>query len=109
MGFYQFTQNNTGGDFQVNDDIAHFVLIEADSYKEANNRAENVGVYFNGCDTGEDCPCCGDRWYELEDYDDNTNEPLIYGSKPNEYNGKMFKKEYRIHYLDGRVEKGNCY
>ena len=29
-------------------------------------------VYFNGVYNGDDCPCCGDRWYKLEENDLKT-------------------------------------
>jgi hypothetical protein len=59
--FYDFTQNNSGGHFVTDDKICHRLLIEADSKREAEWIAEDLGVYFDG--GGGDCPCCGDRWY----------------------------------------------
>jgi hypothetical protein len=36
----------------------------AESTSEANTLAEKFArVYFDGVDSGDDCPCCGDRWY----------------------------------------------
>lgn len=58
--FFEFDQNNSGGIFTR---PAHSVWIEADSADEANKLAEENGLYFNGCDDGLDCDCCGDRWY----------------------------------------------
>ena len=58
--FFTYRQNNSGGYFYGN----LLVIVEADSYKEADRIAEADGeVYFNGCTRGHDCPCCGDRWY----------------------------------------------
>jgi hypothetical protein len=37
-----------------------------------------VGLYFNGCRKGIDCPCCGDRWSEAWASDADP-EPMIYG------------------------------
>lgn len=62
---YEFSQNNSGGGFEENDKICHTVVIQAGSAKEANKKAEELGVYFDGCDKGLDCSCCGDRWYEV--------------------------------------------
>ena len=39
------------------------MFIEAESSDEAASIAEDLGCYWDGCDTGNDCPCCGDRWY----------------------------------------------
>ena len=36
--------------------------IWAHSAKQADAIAEQNGVYFDGCQEGLDCPCCGDRW-----------------------------------------------
>lgn len=65
MGFYEFTQNNTGGVFEINDKVCHRLFIEANSADEANEIAKGLGVYFDGCSKGLDCSCCGDRWYEV--------------------------------------------
>ena len=61
--FYEFNQNNSGGSFVVNENVCHRIVIEAYSEKEAIEKAEELGCYWNGCDDGSDCPCCGDRWY----------------------------------------------
>lgn len=63
-GWYEFHQNNSGGFFEVNDDVAPTVLIQAGSAKEANSKAQEIGIYFDGCRDGRDCNCCGDRWRE---------------------------------------------
>lgn len=61
--FYEFNQNNSGGSFITTQDLAHRVIIEANSSNEADIIGENLGMYWDGCSTGNDCPCCGDRWY----------------------------------------------
>jgi len=67
--FYEFSQNNSGGSFDVDKDVCHRLFIEATNAEQANGIAQNLGVYFDGCDSGMDCDCCGDRWYEADDYD----------------------------------------
>lgn len=62
MHFYQWDQNNSGGSFDVNDKLCHRVVIEADTYKEAEKKALDMGIYYNGVILGLDCGCCGDRW-----------------------------------------------
>jgi hypothetical protein len=74
--FFEFHQNNTGGSFTG---PAHYVIVEADSAHEANEIAEDLGLYWNGCDEGYDCPCCGDRWYPLWDDEEGSDEPEVYG------------------------------
>lgn len=66
-GFYLFSQNNSGGSFDVDEKVCHTVVIEAESADEANSLAKDIGVYFDGCYQGIDCDCCGDRWYEVSD------------------------------------------
>lgn len=64
MKFYNFDQNNSGGSFvhQPESGIGYNVCIEAESMQEAIDKAESIGLYFNGCEYGQDCSCCGDRW-----------------------------------------------
>jgi hypothetical protein len=82
--FYTFTQNNSGGSFDRDEmrGIAPYVIVEADSCDQANDRAEAIGLYFDGVDGGGDCSCCGDRWYRAHDGD---AEPEIYGAPPEKY------------------------
>lgn len=107
MKFYTYRQTNSGGEFIVNEKLSQFVIIEANSHVEANAKAEEVGIYFNGCITGEDCSCCGDRWEELDEYDIGTETPEIHGKKPSEYiSYSPFNYEYRIHFVNGNIESG---
>lgn len=66
--FYEFSQNNSGGSFDVDNDVCHRLFIEATNVEQANSIAQDLGVYFDGCDSGMDCHCCGDRWHEADDY-----------------------------------------
>lgn len=72
LKFFAFQQNNSGGSFDVDDKICHILYIEAHNYEEARKKAMDMGVYFNGCDIGLDCPCCGDRWSDYADEIDLT-------------------------------------
>lgn len=64
MPFFEYSQNNSGGGFDHDPvaGIGYKVVVEADSDEQADAKAEEIGIYFNGCDAGIDCPCCGDRW-----------------------------------------------
>jgi len=91
MSYFTFNQNNSGGEFIG----PRSVIIEADSADEANARAHEYDVYFDGCSTGHDCPCCGDRWSRVYD-NDATDKPEIYGVDPERhrsYDGS------RAHYM----------
>jgi hypothetical protein len=76
--FYVFRQNNSGGYFEINDDVTQFVIIEADNNNDANSRAVEIGIYFDGVDRDLDCGCCGDRWCEAWDTEGEP-EPELYG------------------------------
>lgn len=51
------------------------VYIEAENAEEANEKALQIGIYFNGVEDGIDCPCCGDRWYPVSERDAVENMP----------------------------------
>lgn len=77
--FYTYDQNNSGGHFDVDDDVACNVIIEADSAEEADARAEEIGIYFDD-DYEIDCSCCGTRWSRVWSDDEGKETPQI-GSK----------------------------
>lgn len=97
-----YRQNNSGGSFVEDKErgLGYIVAIEADNAKEANDKAEEIGIYFNGCDYGRDCDCCGDRWFSCDD-DDAESSPNYYGSPLEGFWGiSSF-----IHYKDDRIEE----
>lgn len=120
--FYEYNQNNSGGSFELDEEagISHWVIIEADSEDEADARAEQIGLYFDGNGWGEDaytrdCECCGPRWSPAYR---STDEPQVYDRKV--VDGKIAPVEGRevhswdnmkwmkgpegyIHYKDGSV------
>lgn len=102
MKFFNFSQNNSGGsfDFIPEKGISHNVIIEAKDSEEANYRAERIGLYFDGCDRGQDCSCCGDRWSRAW-ADDGKDVPMVYDSKVVESSGDI--ADVFIHYADGRI------
>jgi hypothetical protein len=77
MKFFNFRQNNTFGSWDINEDVNINVIVEADSPESANEIAVKHGVYFNGCNNGTDCQCCGDRWNDC--YGDGYEVAEIYG------------------------------
>jgi hypothetical protein len=81
--FFEFRQNNSGGSFHRNENVDTRVFIEAVDADHANARALKVGIYFDGCSTGSDCDCCGDRWYETGDHNavESEDDITVYRSK----------------------------
>jgi hypothetical protein len=101
--FYTFHQNNSGGSFVINNNVAPYVIVEADSAVEANQIAEELEIYFNGCSDGIDCECCGDRWWPVDE-DDGTVEPKVYDSDPDKVRRVCVpegKVHARVFYKDG--------
>lgn len=63
MKWFEFSQNNSGGGFHVDEMVTHRVFIQAPTEEEAEKKAFALGVYYDGVYKGVDCDCCGDRWY----------------------------------------------
>ena len=109
--FFEFTQNNSGGSFDVDDKVCHRLFIEAVDEKQAISIAESLGVYFDGCEKGMDCECCGDRW---SSYTEEITFPYEMGIKfttVEEYAQFLADKygwttpDARIFYLNGVVKE----
>lgn len=102
MKFFTFSQNNSGGsfDFLPNRGISHYVIVEARDSDEANDRAERIGLYFDGCESGADCECCGDRWSRAW-ATEGKDVPMVYADEVAESTGDV--ADIYIHYADGRI------
>jgi hypothetical protein len=87
--FYTFSQNNSGGFFKP---PAIHVIVEADSAKEANEIAEENGLYFDGVRDGVDCSCCGDRWSDMWGDEKGDEIPMIYGEPVEQYKSEMYSR-----------------
>ncbi|MEK9748244.1 MAG: hypothetical protein VW443_04740 [Pseudomonadales bacterium] len=104
--WYTFSQNNSGGVW----DGPQYVSVEADTADEANEIAEiHMDIYFDGCHDGSDCPCCGDRWYRVNEHDGDVY-PSVYGKSPktllNGISGMDFggfKSKWAFRSADGKV------
>lgn len=55
--FYEFNQNNSGGSFDVDENVCHRVIIEAIDANHALAIFEPMIENQSGS-----CHCCGDRW-----------------------------------------------
>lgn len=69
MKYFEFCQNNSGGSFDVDEKLCHRLIIQAETELTAIEKVQDMGVYFDGCEKGIDCDCCGDRWYEPSEVD----------------------------------------
>lgn len=114
--FYSYRQNNSGGVYEL---PAVTVVIQAKSIDHADERVQEIGVYFDGCSTGRDCSCCGDRWFgawsdEGDDVPSEYSEPILdkdggdYILTENEFNDAILVDgripKIMIYYMDGTQE-----
>lgn len=83
LKWYEYRQNNSGGAFilEATSGIGQYVWVQARNAKDADSRAQEIGLYFYGCESGQDCDCCGDRWSPQyaywKDDEGTTNEPVL--------------------------------
>ncbi|QEQ94098.1 hypothetical protein SEA_SAFTANT_66 [Streptomyces phage Saftant] len=103
MPFFEYNQNNSGGSFDIDPDagISTVVIVEADNAAEADAKAEEIGLYFDG---DGDCPCCGDRWYAQDGgWKDDAGDPVpsIYGEPISDID---FSSSYRSRWTGGAPE-----
>ena len=104
--FYAYIQNNTGGFFKIEGEkgICQVVIIEAESSEKANDRAESIGLYFDGAWCGTDCPCCGDRWTEVQE-SEGYDAPSVFGESIDLVENVKWLDYAYIHYLNGDIKK----
>lgn len=100
LKWWHFSQNNSGGKFIVDDEVAHDVFIQAPHVDYALFKAHKV-LGSSGYDW---CPCCGERWSFWIDEDEGSVAPEAYGENVFTCDGGYFREEARLHYFDGRVE-----
>jgi hypothetical protein len=106
--FYTYHQNNSGGSYKNNDagGIGPIVIVEATSADDANRRAENIGLYFDGYG---DCECCGNRWHVQSDENEGKETATIYdedvskGVYTSPWSNSSEGIEGYIHHFDGHI------
>lgn len=95
MPFFTFRQNNSHGIFKG----PRYVIVEAKDADTANFLAEgqsSIPVYFDGCASGIDCSCCGDRWDKVRK-DDATETIKIYAREINFFDvDELIKKDPKL-------------
>ena len=100
LKWFGVDQNNSGGHFIINDEVGHWVFVQARNATEATARLKEITK-----DSGEDwCPCCGERWLVWLNEDDGHPEPMIYGTPVRLAKGGFSsREEIRMYAQDGRV------
>lgn len=99
--WFHFSQNNSGGRFVVNDDVAEDVFFQAPSAKDALVKAHAV-LDESAADW---CPCCGERWDFYVEDSDGTAVPMIYETPLTEAEETWCRKGAVVYFFDGRKEK----
>lgn len=100
--FYTFRQNNSGGSFDRDNNVDVYVVVEGADIPDVIERAENIGIYFNGVRKGYDCECCGDRWYKPWDGEELDAVPSIYSEPIDEmWDTRTKGCNTVIHFADG--------
>lgn len=101
LKWWVFDQNNSGGYFIQNDDVDHYVAIQAINVQHAKQRAEDI---FD--DYSEFCHCCGERWYLWGvDEEDGKAVPHVYDTPYTEVEPRRYRQNIILHYVDGTKEK----
>ena len=100
--FYLQHQNNSGGYLYHNEDVDHFVFVEATSVEQAIKKFEDIcAPYLDFCE------CCGERWdFELLEERHGLDSPIIFGKHYKELNDPFWctGSKVIIYYLDGSKE-----
>lgn len=105
LEFFTFSQNNSGGSFIIDEKagITEFVIVEAKDYNDANRRAKDIGLYFDGVANDQDCQCCGDRWCEQWN-EHGTKKPEVYGKPVKDADCYGSNKIAAVHYVNGKIK-----
>lgn len=98
--FYTVNQNNSGGFYIKNENVAEYVIIEAIDVCHAQSRAEKILENYRSY-----CPCCGPRWNDswLSE-EDGKETPMIYSEPIKDYLSWVKNAVAIIHYIDGTKE-----
>lgn len=96
--FFSYNQNNSGGLFKG---PAEYIIVEAETPKEADERAQDVGVYFD-CYLASDCACCGQRW--VKSFDAGSDKPEIYGYPKSDWEKEFPGRTILIYYKNNTKE-----
>ena len=89
--FYEFDQNNSGGYFDVDENVCSSVIIEAQNEDEAIDILERITG-----DQSPSCPCCEDRWSSCNrEFEPHAEGVFLYDEPnvniPSKWNDKFGK------------------
>lgn len=96
MKWFTFSQNNSGGYFDEDDNVCEIVSIQAETAKDAVRFAKRIMDNSNSCD------CCGSRWSFYMREDDGYDVPSLYGDPLVGSKASFFRTKAILHYADGK-------
>jgi len=99
LKWFNFSQNNSGGEFIRNDVVCEEVFFQASHAEEAIQRAQEVFAPYS-----DYCECCGERWSYWVSDSDGTDEPRILGEPITQVRPDQFRGQAKLHYFDGHVQ-----
>lgn len=99
MKWFQFHQNNSGGEYVIDEiGIGHEVWVEAADHNAANEKASSLGLFGLPY-----CDCCGERFYSALEWD-GEDAPKI--EETTEWHRSRYGNDITfLHYADGRMVK----
>lgn len=95
--FYTSIQNNSGGYYIENEDVASAVIIEAADRESALEKLDEITEDYH-----EYCECCGPRWEEYWVDEIGSPVPEIFGTTLDQVTRSVI-----VYYSDGRKVKVN--
>ena len=97
--WFHFSQNNSGGYFIVNEQVAEDVYVQAENAQQAAARAAVIFEPYS-----EFCECCGERWSFYVHDDDGYDEPTNYATPIMQVVAGRYRTQARLHHINGTVE-----
>lgn len=98
--WFTFNQNNSGGYFIENDEVDHYVMIQAPSAKDAMQKADDI---FSG--NSDFCECCGERWHVSISDNDGSELPEVYGESITNIDSSSYRERAICHLWNGSVAR----
>lgn len=101
LKWFTVNQNNSGGYWYENKDVAHYVSVQARNAKEALYRLKDITSGYTSY-----CECCGKRWSFYFGDSDGHDVPSYYNQPLNELKTVRNDTHVVFHYADGNRRYG---
>lgn len=101
LKWFTVDQNNSGGYWHENEDVAHYVSVQAYNAEEAKSKLNKITSGYMGY-----CECCGPRWWFCFDDSDGHDVPSYYNQPLNELKTVWSNTHVVLHFADGNRRYG---